>query len=73
MKNVFIHYTVQRQIPSLSHNSQHKGRIRPREKESTEIRITQNKGKETENSLLTIEEITVDRHTKTHGNKIEIF
>ena len=45
----------------------------PRGKESTEVRISQNKGKESENSYQKLKKSLKDRHTKTHGNCIEIF
>ena len=38
---------------------------RPRGKESTEVRITQNKGKESENSYQKLKRSPRDRHTKT--------
>ena len=48
-------------------------RNRPRGKESTEVRITQNKGKERENSYQKLKRSPMERHTQTHGNLIEIF
>ena len=45
----------------------------PRGKESTEVRKSQNKGKESENSYQKLKRSPRDRHTKTHGNRIEIF
>ena len=46
---------------------------RPRVKESTKLRISQNKGKESENSYQNLKRSLKDRHTKTHGNCIEIY
>ena len=46
---------------------------RPRGKESTEVQITQNKGKESENSYQKLKRSQWDRHTCTHGNLIKIF
>ena len=37
------------------------------------VRISQNKGKESENSYHKLKRSLWDRHTKTHGNCIEIF
>ena len=46
---------------------------RPCGKESTEVQITQNKGKESEN-LPKIEEFTMDRHMNTHTEtKLKYF
>ena len=47
--------------------------FRPRGEESTEVRVSQNKGKESENSYQKMKRSLKDRHTKTHGNCIEIF
>ena len=46
---------------------------RPRGKESTEVRESQIKGKESENSYQELKRLPKDRHTQTHGNCIEIF
>ena len=46
---------------------------RPRGKESTEVRKSQIKGKESENSYQELKRSQNDRHTQTHGNCIEIF
>ena len=48
-------------------------RYRPRGKESTEVRKSQIKGKESENSYQELKRSPKDRHTQTHGNCIEIF
>ena len=53
-------------ISKISHNL-------PRGNESTKVRISQNKGKESENSYQKLKRSLKDRHTKTHGNCIEIF
>ena len=45
----------------------------PRGKESTEVRITQNIGKESENSYQKLKRSQQDRHMQTHGNLIKIF
>ena len=45
----------------------------PRGKESTEIQVTQNKGKERENSYKKLKRSPQERHMQTHGNLIEIF
>ena len=45
-------------------------KYRPRGKESIEVRKSQNKGKESENSYQKLIEITVGQ---AHGNCIEIF
>ena len=42
-------------------------------KKNTEVRITQNKGKESGNSYQKIEEITIGQAHETHGNLIKIF
>ena len=42
----------------------------PRGKESTEVRKSQNKGKESENSYQKLKRSPRDGHTKTHGNCI---
>ena len=47
--------------------------IRPRGKESTEVRKSQIKGKESENSYQELKRSQKDRHTQAHGNCIEIF
>ena len=39
--------------------------VRPRGKEGTEVRKSQNKGKENENSYLKLKRSPRDRHTKT--------
>ena len=44
-----------------------------RGKESIKVRITQNKGKESENSYQKLKKSLQDRHTKPHGNLNEIF
>ena len=65
---LFYHFT----FPSfpfiliLQHNE-------PRGKESTEVRISQNKGKESENSYQKLKRSLKDRPMKTHRNCIEIF
>ena len=46
---------------------------RPRGKESTEVRKSQIKGKESENSYQELKRSQNDRHTQTHGNCIKIF
>ena len=46
---------------------------RPRGKESTEVRKSQIKGKESENSYQELKRSLKDRHTQTHRNCIEIF
>ena len=46
---------------------------RPRGKESTEVRKSQIKGKESENSYEEWKRSPKDRHTQTHRNCIEIF
>ena len=46
---------------------------RPRGKESTEVRKSQIKGKESENSYQELKRSQNDRYTQTHGNCIEIF
>jgi hypothetical protein len=46
---------------------------RPCGKESTEVRKTQNKGKERENSYQKLKRSPEERHTQTHGNLFEIF
>ena len=38
-----------------------------------EVRKTQNKGKESENSYQELKRSPKDRHTQTHGNCTEIF
>ena len=40
---------------------------RPHGKESTKVRISENKGKESENSYQKLKRSLYDRHTKTHG------
>ena len=47
--------------------------FRPCGKESTEVRITQNMGKEWENSYRKLKRSPEERHTQTHGNLFEIF
>ena len=47
--------------------------FRPRGKESTEVRKSQIKEKESENSYQELKRSRKDRHTQTHGNCIEIF
>ena len=47
--------------------------IHPFGKESTEVRKSQIKGKESENSYQESKRSQKDRHTQTHGNCIEIF
>ena len=47
--------------------------FRPRGKKSTKVRKSQNKRKESENSYQKLKRSPRDRHTKTHGNCIEIF
>ena len=42
-------------------------RNRPRGKESTEVRITQNKGKERENSYQKLKRSPKESHTHTHA------
>ena len=42
-------------------------------KESTEVRKSQIKGKESENSYQELKRSSKYRHTQTHGNCIEIF
>ena len=44
-----------------------------RGKESTEVRITQNKGKERENSYQKLKRTPQEKQMQTHGNLIEIF
>ena len=46
---------------------------RPHGKESTKVRKSQIKGKESENSYQEMKRSPKDRHTQTHGNCIEIF
>ena len=46
---------------------------RPRGKETTEVRKSQIKRKESENSYQELKRSPKDRHTQTHGNCIEIF
>ena len=48
-------------------------RFRPCGKESTEVRKSQIKGKESEISYQELKRSPKDRHTQTHGNCIEIF
>jgi hypothetical protein len=43
------------------------------ERKVPKIRITQNKGKERENSYQKLKRSLEERHTLTHGNLIEIF
>ena len=45
----------------------------PRGKESTKVRKSQIKGKESENAYQELKRSQNDRHTQTHGNCIEIF
>ena len=47
--------------------------MRPRGKESTEVRKSQIKGKESENSYQELKRSQKDRHTQTHGNIIGYF
>ena len=47
--------------------------FRPCGKESTEVRKSQIKGKESENSYQELKRSQKDRHTQTHENCIEIF
>ena len=46
---------------------------RPHGKESTEVRITQNMGKERENSYQKLKRLLYERHMQTHGNLIKLF
>ena len=46
---------------------------RPRGKESTKVRKSQIKGKESENSYQELKRSQKDRNPQTHGNCIEIF
>ena len=48
-------------------------KFRARGKESTEVRKSQNRVKESENSYQKLKRSPRDRHTKTHVNCIEIF
>ena len=58
--------SVKDKRPSPSNHTENK--IRPHGKESTEVQITQNKGKESEKELLPkIKEITVDRHKQNRN------
>ena len=47
--------------------------FRPRGKESTKVRKSEIKGKESENSYQELKRSQKDRHTQTHGNCIKIF
>ena len=46
---------------------------KPHGKESTKVRKSQIKGKESENSYQELKRSQKDRHTQTHRNCIEIF
>jgi hypothetical protein len=46
---------------------------RPDGKESTEVRKSQIRGKESENSYQELKRSLKDRHTQTHGNCIESY
>ena len=50
-----------------------KQQIKPHGKESTDVRKSQIKGKESENSYQELKRSPKDKHTQTHGNCIEIF
>ena len=47
--------------------------FRPHGKENTEVRKSQIKGKESENSYQELKRSQKDRHTQTHGNCIKVF
>ena len=48
-------------------------KFRPRGKESTKVRKSQIKGKESENYYQELKRSPKDRHTQTYGNCFEIF
>ena len=56
------------QITGTYESMQHKSHG----KESAKVQITQNKGKESENSYQKLKRSQWNRHTYTHGNLIEI-
>ena len=61
--SISLHATIQ--LPNIP--------FRPQGKESTEVRKSQIKGKESENSYQELKRSLKDKHTQTHGNCIEIF